>query len=326
MKYEKCIIGLDVGKEKNDYVVLADGIVIESGKVPNSANGVAKIVQLSKQYDAPVAMAFAGTYEFLFRDALLQADITCLKVEPYTVRKYAQARYCNGRNDQPDAKVIAEFVNDNGAVPYDVSGLAQTRLRNSWAMCKKYKDLLVSVKNDRPWLPTLEGEEVMQEAKERLEKGYDYFYKLCQQIIKSDTRMSGIYDRFLSVKGIGSKTAVAVLAFFPEIGTVSDSQAAAFVGIAPVEHSGDSGRNGRHIGRGRAMIREEIYMAALSAVRCNSILRTYYKRKIEDGHAAKWIVVPVMRKLLHLMNKIAGTPGFVPYDDAVSSSSEGASK
>ena len=318
MKYEKCIIGIDVGKEENDYAVVADGKVLKAGTVSNSSTGVKKIVSLCKKYGADVAMEPTGAYEFLFRDALLLAGIRCLRVDAYKVRRYSQARYNGTKNDRLDARVIAEFACDNDCIPYEMPDPTQSRLRAYWVMCRKYRDLLLPFRQDWQWVPAPEGEKRMRKDRKAMEKNYDYFYGLCLETIRSDPAMSSLYDRFVLVKGIGPKTAVTVLAFLPEIGRLTNAQLASLVGVAPIERSSGKCLNVRHIGRGRAMVRDVIYMAAMAAVMHNRILRAYYKKKRGEGHPAKWCIVPVMRKLLRLMSRIARDPNFVPSDDKVS--------
>ncbi len=56
-------------------------------------------------------------------------------------------------------------------------------------------------------------------------------------------------------------------------------------------------------------------MASIAAVRFNHILGPYYKevkKRMPGPKASKWALVPVMRKLLLLMNRIARKPEFVP--------------
>ena len=44
----------------------------------------------------------------------------------------------------------------------------------------------------------------------------------------------------------------------------------------------------------------------------NSILGAYYRKKRAEGHPHKWAMVPTMRKLLSLLNRIARDPDFTP--------------
>ena len=44
----------------------------------------------------------------------------------------------------------------------------------------------------------------------------------------------------------------------------------------------------------------------------NAKLGAYYRKKKAEGHSHKWCMVPTMRKLLSLLNRIARDPDFVP--------------
>jgi hypothetical protein len=58
----------------------------------------------------------------------------------------------------------------------------------------------------------------------------------------------------------------------------------------------------RCIGGGRPEVRLALYMAALSAARCNPILRTLYKHLRAKGKLPKVALTAVMRRLLTYMN------------------------
>ena len=53
-------------------------------------------------------------------------------------------------------------------------------------------------------------------------------------------------------------------------------------------------------------------MAATASIQWNSILGGYYRKKRAEGHPHKWAMVPTMRKLLSLLNRIARDPNFTP--------------
>jgi transposase len=53
---------------------------------------------------------------------------------------------------------------------------------------------------------------------------------------------------------------------------------------------------------GRAEVRQALYMATLSAVRYNPILRAFYPRLRHAGKTAKVALVACMRKLLTILN------------------------
>ena len=59
-------------------------------------------------------------------------------------------------------------------------------------------------------------------------------------------------------------------------------------------------------------MRNALYMTATASLQWNSILGAYYRKKRAEGHPHKWAMVPTMRKLLSLLNRIARDPDFSP--------------
>ena len=55
---------------------------------------------------------------------------------------------------------------------------------------------------------------------------------------------------------------------------------------------------------GRAHVRTMLYMATLSAVRHNPVLRNHYRALLKRGKARKLALVACMRKLLVILNAL----------------------
>ena len=109
-------------------------------------------------------------------------------------------------------------------------------------------------------------------------------------------------DLLRSVKGVGPVTATTLLAELPELGKLNRKQIAALVGVAP--YNCDSGRmhGKRAIWGGRATVRTCLYMAAMSAVQHNVIIKPFYDHLIAAGKKKKVALVACMRKLLTILN------------------------
>lgn len=77
---------------------------------------------------------------------------------------------------------------------------------------------------------------------------------------------------------------------------------AALVGVAPLNR--DSGRmRGRHgVWGERVGVRSVLYMATLTATRCNSVIRSFYHRLCIAGKTKKVALTACMRKLLTILN------------------------
>ena len=107
-----------------------------------------------------------------------------------------------------------------------------------------------------------------------------------------------------SVPGVGAVTASTLLAELPELGTRNRQQIAALVGVAPVNKDSGRKRGKRRIFGGRADVRAVLYMATLSAIKSNPVIRSFYKRLIAAGKEKKVALTACMRKLLVILNSM----------------------
>jgi transposase len=110
-----------------------------------------------------------------------------------------------------------------------------------------------------------------------------------------------------SVPGVGRVLSCSLLAELPELGSLNRKQVASLAGVAP--HACDSGtlKGKRHVWGGRATLRAALYMATLSAVRCNPVVRAFYERLTKAGKPKKVALVACMRKLLTILNTLVRT-------------------
>ena len=125
-------------------------------------------------------------------------------------------------------------------------------------------------------------------------------------------RMNALLERFTKVGGVGDMTAMSILAGLPEIGNLTDAKLNRLVGIAPEEKQSGTKEWQRRIWGGRKDVRNALYMACLASIQWNAVLGGYYRKKRAEGHPHKWAIVPTMRKLMSLLNRIARDPDFIP--------------
>jgi transposase len=109
------------------------------------------------------------------------------------------------------------------------------------------------------------------------------------------------------VRGIGPATIATLIAEVPELGKLSRRQISALIGVAPFNRDSGQMRGKRTIFGGRAQVRRSLYMAALAAIRFNSVIRTFYDRLVRAGKPKKVALVACMRKLLTILNAMVRT-------------------
>ena len=116
--------------------------------------------------------------------------------------------------------------------------------------------------------------------------------------------------RLRQLCGVGPVLASTLMAYLPELGLLGDKTIASLVGVAP--HPADSGkhRGKRRIRGGRAVVREVLYMAAVTASTHNPTLSAFYQHLTGKGKPAKVAIVAVMRKMLSVLNRMIADPQF----------------
>jgi Transposase IS116/IS110/IS902 family. len=135
---------------------------------------------------------------------------------------------------------------------------------------------------------------------------------LKQEIVRLQTAIDEHIDRhpglkadrarLLSIPAVGEKTANRMLAVLKSRSFKSAEQAAAFLGLVPVEHqSGSSVQKRPRLSKnGDAKTRAVLYMAAIVATRYNPDIKALYERLCAKGKAKMAALGAAMRKLVHL--------------------------
>lgn len=94
-----------------------------------------------------------------------------------------------------------------------------------------------------------------------------------------------------SSKGMGPIFQATSLALLPELGTLTRHQIAKLVGVAPMNRDSGQASGKRRIRGGRAPARVALYMATLSAVRWNPLMRAHYQQLRARGKLGKVALV-----------------------------------
>jgi transposase len=122
------------------------------------------------------------------------------------------------------------------------------------------------------------------------------------QLVEKHPQMQLCRDAIQTIKGVGPVVANTLLALMPELGKISNSQAASLAGLAP--HPKQSGaHNGyRNTRGGRPPVKQATFMAALVASRHDPFLSGVYQRLIKNGKKPIVATTAVMRKIVVICN------------------------
>ena len=307
-------IGVDVSKEKLDVYVPAtkDGDHPTTTEVDNGIEGFRKLRDLARKAKATVCVEPTGGYELELIAFMHKFGVAVAYADALRVRQFARAEGNLSKNDAIDAALISRFADKIGVRLLEQQDMETVELKRK----AKFRQTLMDSRT--AMICRLETE-IDQEMKAMIKEQIKHLDKLvdkaeasCLETVAKNAEMDALRRRFTLVGGVGDITAIAILAGLPEIGRLSDAKLNRLVGIVPEEKQSGTKEWQRKIWGGRKDVRNSLYMAVTASLIWNSKLKAYYHKKKAEGHSHKWCMVPTMRKLLSLLNRIARDPNFVP--------------
>lgn len=107
-----------------------------------------------------------------------------------------------------------------------------------------------------------------------------------------------------SMKGIGKIAAASIISNLPELGYINSKQAAALVGVAPMNRESGRYKGQRKIQGGRAQVRTVLYMAMMSAMQSNPVFKATYQHLLAAGKPKKVAIIACIRKMIVILNSM----------------------
>lgn len=320
-------IGIDVSKKTLDIFFPLNNSSSTSSKkaqgkaksFPNHLQGWNKLLiwtaQLNQNtnHNLHFVCEATGGYERPFIHHLLSLKQRASIVMPQRVRHHAKAQGQLAKTDAIDAQLIADFAQHTHPQPASLTSSTQQELTTLLDYRNQLNSQLKVIKAQQEHYPH-QPDHILRATSDRLINTLTQEIKHLDQtidtLIAKDTTLHTHYQRFIQVQGIGRITAIAALAYLPEIGTLNRKEAAAIAGLAPYNNDSGFKKGKRSIRGGRAKLRTAFYMAALTASRQNPILRDIYQTLKAKGKPSKVALTAIMRKLIILLNHIAKNPNF----------------
>ena len=306
------ILGLDIGKEQLDAVLLRDNHASEYAQFDNTKPGFNQLWRFLKKRDAHqahVCMEATGLYYEAVADFLYEKGATVSVVNPARIKAYAASQLARNKTDRLDAAIIADFCRTQQPPTWTPPSAAWRQLR---ALARHLDDLQTDLQRQQNRLharqqaavPVVTVEAHLKQQIHLLQQQINQVKQDMNDHIDQHPDLKRDRDLMTSIPGIGDLTANKLLAELSDI-TLFDNvrQLVAFAGLNPRHHqSGSSIRHRTRISKmGRASIRAALYMPALVAKTHNPMLRAFADRLQQSGHCQMEIIVAVMRKLLHLI-------------------------
>ena len=296
---EKLYVGIDVSKDRLDGHILPNG---EAFAVARDGEGLENLCRRFQGLAlALIAVEATGGFETVVVAALAAAGLPVVVVNPAQVRAYARAIGARAKTDPIDALVIARFVE---ATKPEIRPFPDEDTRQLADLVARRRQIIAMIVAEKQ--REKRASVAMQRSIGRLVKALEKELASVNQDIDGAVRGSPAWrekeDLLASVPGVGDVTARTLLAELPELGSLTRREVASLAGLAPYTRQSGQWRGKSFIEGGRASIRSALYMAAVSASRCNAALQPFYQRLVAAGKPKKLALIAVARKLLTILN------------------------
>jgi len=293
-------IGADISKDHIDLHRLPDGA---RSRITNNKSGFkAFVTWLGTNPVERIVFEPTGPYHKAFETALSGHMLAFSKVNPRRVRRFAELVGKRAKTDRADAEVLARFgqmlepriqqpndetMNELKALHVARNGLVKDRTAARNRSKMQTIDLLKHQNTQR--LKHIEAQIKAVDA-------------AILQRIQASVPLKARFDILVSIPGISTISASALLIEMPELGTLDEKAAASLAGLAPITRQSGKWNGKSFIGGGRAMLRQALYMPALVATRFNPDMERKYQLMIKAGKPKKLAITAIMRKLVVLAN------------------------
>ena len=289
-------VGIDVGKAALDVAVEGVSGVV---RFQNSAAGIGKVLRhLQGHPDLRIVVEATGGYEDALLEACADAGLWVSRVNPRQARDFARATGELAKTDAIDARLLATMARlfHDRLRRYDAPAPWQRELRD-WLRRRGQVVATLQAQKQQTALTSSVVRRLMARTIAALQRELAAIDRAMQGLLKAHASPA-----LRSAKGLGPIFQATSLALLPELGTLTRHQLAKLVGVAPMNRDSGQTSGKRRIRGGRAPVRVALYMATLSAVRWDPLMRAHYQQLRARGKLGKVALVACMRKLLTIVN------------------------
>ncbi|MDM1483604.1 IS110 family transposase [Myroides odoratimimus] len=306
-------VGIDISKEYFDATLFNGLTTLEHNQFNNSKKGVDELIDWIKGFKASlektlICMEHTGIYKNFLVDILSSNKCNLWIEMPLRIIKSSGVQ--KGKNDKIDSQRIAMYAHrfQDKAMLFSGSKIVLDKLH---ALSKQRRMYLTSKSAIQTRLKEqkLFDKEIYNTLFENDNKIINLYENIIEDIdnqldklIKENQEILEVYQFATSVRGVGPRTAIALICYTKNFTTFNTPrELASYCGVVPFQHtSGKSirGKNKVHFMANKDLKRL-LHLCAVSCVQSDPEIKTFYERKQEEGKHKMSILNSVRNKLIH---------------------------
>ncbi|MBO2603832.1 IS110 family transposase [Shewanella algae] len=294
-------IGVDTGKSQLDIYIRPLDVFFT---VPNNENGIKQALATIKKHNPQrIVIEATGRLEMPFVLACTEAKLPIVRANPVHIKRFAGAIGRRAKNDRLDAQLIAHY---GEAIKPDLTVIKAKNIRLMSDLVIRRNQLLAMQTMEKNRIQILPKHlhstmtPILTAIKNQVSKIENKLVKLIEDCPEYQTKNTLLQ----SVPGIGNIAAASIISNVPELGYITNKQAASLIGVAPITRESGRYKGKRVIQGGRAQVRTVLYMAMMSAMQCNPVFKDTYARLLEAGKPKKVAIIACVRKMVVILNSM----------------------
>ncbi|WP_412499439.1 IS110 family transposase [Shewanella indica] len=294
-------IGVDTGKSQLDIYIRPLDVFFT---VPNNEKGIKQALATIKKHNPQrIVIEATGRLEMPFVLACTEAKLPIVRANPVHIKRFAGAIGRRAKNDRLDAQLIAHY---GEAIKPDLTVIKAKNIRLMSDLVIRRNQLLAMQTMEKNRIQILPKHlhstmtPILTAIKNQVSKIENKLVKLIEDCPEYQTKNTLLQ----SVPGIGNIAAASIISNVPELGYITNKQAASLIGVAPITRESGRYKGKRVIQGGRAQVRTVLYMAMMSAIQCNPVFKDTYARLLEAGKPKKVAIIACVRKMVVILNSM----------------------
>lgn len=244
-----------------------------------------------------------GGYERVLMLVASEVGAPLRRVHPNRARAFGQATARLAKTDALDARMLARFAAFTVHEPW--APLPDPKAQELADMVSRLTQMTDLHQSEACRVKMLVGPAIKSSilaVMKVIKAQIDVMQEAIDAFVAADPKLRESNKILRSCKGVGPKSAQAILGMLPEIGSLNRRKIAALVGVAPITKSSGSSLNQASITGGRKALRDILFMAALTASKHNPTFIAVYDRHRANGKPHKVALIAVLRKLITTLN------------------------
>lgn len=302
------IIGIDISSKTLDICV-KEGQAISYLNIENNTKAIKNFLKPYIQQHVVIAMENTGRYNWTLLEALEPLDFKVYVISPLHLKK--SMGIARGKNDKIDALRICSFIEKNQQEtpqwkPSTKSIKKIKILLTERTLRIKMKKQLSNQQHDYKLMKDIGLDKALLKFNMQLIKSLDDQVKTIEasieKIISEDYELKQQHTLAMSVPGVGKVLSWMFLSKTEGFTTITEPRKmACYSGVAPFDfQSGTSIRKRPGVSMlADKTIKSVLHLGAMSAIRLDNDLRTYYLRKVEQGKNKMSVLNAVRNKIVH---------------------------